>query len=90
MAECDIYTLANQAIIGSENGLSNIHHQAIFRTNTEPHCGQILVKFQPKEKHFLSEKLNLKCWLQNGDHFVLTERTLFVTEKSCLVKSKGE
>ena len=32
MAEWHIYMLANQAIVGSENGFSNIRHQAIFKT----------------------------------------------------------
>ena len=67
----------NKPIIGSDDGLSPIQHQAIFWTNddicqSDPQ-EQISVKFQLKKKktkQFLFKEIILEMLSANGGHFV--------------------
>ena len=73
-AEWCIYAFVNFAIIGLDNGLSPVRHQAIILINaglllTGP-SGQSLSEIQIKIWTFSAKKCTRKCFLQNGSHFV--------------------
>ena len=68
---------SGQLIIGSDNGLSPIRHQAIIYTNAGllsigtlgAKFSEILIKIQKNH----SQKCIRKCRLRNGGHFVQRE-----------------
>ena len=73
-AEWRIYASLNWVIIGSDNGLSPVRHQAIIWTNAGilligplgTNFGEILIRIQT----FSFKKLHLKRRLQNDVYFV--------------------
>ena len=69
------YTSVNYAIIGSDNGLLPVWHQAIIWISAgilfTGSSGLTWVKFDSKYKRFSLKKRISKCRLGNGCHFIL-------------------